>query len=172
MMDAPTRAQEIKAVLSAIIAAIIALIGWQGILVIVWVFAMLLDYLTGSRAAMMAGEWSSKAAREGLWHKGGSIAIALVAAMLDISVRVIAPMGLGIELPWSGAVIFPLVVIWYILTETGSIVENAIKCGAPCPAWLRDKIKSAKDKLDEQQSSGHPPDGWETEHSASEDAEE
>lgn len=172
MMDAPTRVQEIKAVLSAVIAAIIALIGWQGILVFVWVLLMALDYITGSRAAILAGEWSSKVAREGLWHKGGSIAIAFVAAMLDISVRVIAPLGLGIELPWEGAVIFPLVVIWYILTEAGSIVENAVKGGAPCPTWLRDKIKSAKDKLDEQQSSGHPPDGWETEHSASEDAEE
>lgn len=168
-MDAPTRVQEIKAVLSAIIAAILALIGWQGILVFVWVLLMALDYITGSRAAILAGEWSSKVAREGLWHKGGSIAIAFVAAMLDISVRVIAPLGLGIELPWEGAVIFPLVVIWYILTEAGSIVENAVKGGAPCPGWLRDKIKSAKDKLDEQQGSGHPPDGWETEHSASED---
>lgn len=152
MMDAPSRVTEFKALVTAIFAAITALIGWQGILVIIWVAAMALDYITGSRAAMLAGEWSSKTAREGLWHKGGSIAIGLVAAMLDISVQVIAPMGLGFELPWRGAVIFPLVVTWYILTESGSIVENAIKCGAPCPAWLRDKIKSAKEKLDEQQS--------------------
>lgn len=158
MMEAPSRVTEFKALITAIFAAITALIGWQGILVLIWVAAMALDYITGSRAAILAGEWSSKVAREGIWHKAGSIAVGLVAAMLDISVQVIAQMGMGFELPWSGAVIFPLVVIWYILTEAGSIVENAIKCGAPCPPWLRGKIKSAKDKLDEQQTSGHPPD--------------
>lgn len=163
-MDAPSKVTEFKAVVTAFFAAIIAVIGWQGILVAIWVVAMALDYITGSKAAMLAGEWSSKVAREGLYHKGGSIAIGLVAAMLDIAVQVIAHMGMSIELPWHGAVVFPLVVTWYILTEAGSIVENAIRCGAPCPAWLRDKIKSAKDKLDEQQS-GKPPDetGWESE---------
>ena len=171
MMDAPTKAQELKALIAAIFAAITALIGWQGILVLIWVAAMALDYITGSRAAILAREWDSKVAREGIWHKAGSIAVGLVAAMLDIAVHVIAQMGMGFELPWKGAVIFPLVVIWYILTEAGSIVENAIKCGAPCPAWLRDKIKSAKDKLDEQQQSGHPPDEVD-DHNATEDEEE
>ena len=172
MMDAPTRVQEFKALVTVIFTAITALIGWQGWLVAIWVFAMVLDYITGSRAAMIHGEWSSKVAREGIWHKAGSIAVGLVAIMMDLSVDVIAQVGIGYDLPWSGPIIFPVVVVWYILTEAGSIIENAIRCGAPCPNWLKDKIKSAKDKLDDQQS-GHPPDtGWETEHSASEDAEE
>lgn len=30
----------------------------------------------------------------------------------------------------------PLVFVWYILTELGSILENAVKMGVPIPEWL------------------------------------
>jgi phage-related holin len=33
-------------------------------------------------------------------------------------------------------VISPLVTMWYILTEIGSIIENAVEMGAKVPAWL------------------------------------
>ena len=172
MMDAPSRVQEFKAAVAIILSAISALLGWQGILVIIWVCAMVLDYITGSAAAMQAGEWSSKVARAGLRHMGGSIAIALVAAMMDIATQQIATEAAGFNLPWSGPIIFPVVLLWFILTEFGSIVENSIKCGAPCPAWLPKIFKNVKAWIDEQQEqkSGQPPDtGWETEHSATED---
>ena len=154
-MDAPSRINEFKALLSVIFSAITALIGWQGWLVVIWVFAMVLDYITGSRAAIIKGEWSSKIAREGLFHKGGSIAIALVAAMMDLTVQVIAKSGMGFELPWSGAIIFPVVVTWYILTEFGSIIENGAEGGAPFPSWLLSKIKYIRDKLDEKHNENH-----------------
>jgi hypothetical protein len=32
--------------------------------------------------------------------------------------------------------IFPMVTMWYILTEIGSIIENSIGMGANVPAWL------------------------------------
>lgn len=175
MMDAPNRVQEFKAAVAIILSAISALLGWQGILVIIWVCAMVLDYITGSAAAMQAGEWSSKVARAGLRHKGGSIAIALVAAMMDIAMQQIATEAAGFNLPWSGPIIFPVVLLWFILTEFGSIVENSIKCGAPCPTWLPKIFKNVKAWIDEQQEqkSGQPPDaGWEMEHSAAEDSDE
>ena len=176
MMDAPTRVKEFKAALAVILSAVSALLGWQGTLVVIWVGAMVLDYITGSAAAMQAGEWSSKVARAGLRHKGGSIAIALVAAMMDIAMQQIATGAADFNLPWDGPIIFPVVLLWFILTEFGSIVENSIKCGAPCPAWLPKIFKNVKAWIDEKQErqSGHPPDstGWETEHSASEDSED
>ena len=168
-MDAPNKVNEFKGIVSVIFSAVTALIGWQGWLVVIWVFAMLLDYITGSRAAIIKGEWSSKVAREGLWHKGGSIAISLVAAMFDLTIQVIAQSGMGFTLPWHGAIIFPVVVTWYILTEFGSIIENGAEVGAPFPSWLLDKIKFFKDKLDEKESKDT---GWETDHSASEDRDE
>ena len=32
--------------------------------------------------------------------------------------------------------ILPLVLAWYIITELGSILENAVKMGAAVPGWL------------------------------------
>lgn len=43
----------------------------------------------------------------------------------------------------------PLVVIWYILTEAGSIIENAGALGAPIPAWLTKMIAVLESKVDE-----------------------
>ena len=40
----------------------------------------------------------------------------------------------GVELPFIYTVLLcPLVVIWYILTEVGSIIENAGALGTPIP---------------------------------------
>ena len=45
--------------------------------------------------------------------------------------------------------LLPMVLVWYILTEVGSIVENAGAMGAPVPAWLAKAIVALKDKVDE-----------------------
>lgn len=36
---------------------------------------------------------------------------------------------------WPG-VVFPVTMVWYILTGLGSILENAEKLGAPVPQWM------------------------------------
>ena len=41
----------------------------------------------------------------------------------------------GLELPFDG-VVLPVVLVWYIFTELGSIAENAAAMGAPVPGWL------------------------------------
>ena len=40
-----------------------------------------------------------------------------------------------VNIAWPD-VLFPLVLAWYIITELGSILENAIKLGANVPVWL------------------------------------
>ena len=52
---------------------------------------------------------------------------------------------LGIKL---GAIITPVVLLWYILTELGSIAENAEKMGAPVPGWIKRGLKQYRDKID------------------------
>ena len=32
--------------------------------------------------------------------------------------------------------VLPVILVWYIFTELGSIAENATDLGAPVPAWL------------------------------------
>lgn len=124
----------IKAAIAAFFTAAGAFLGWQGVMFFVWVAAMGLDYLSGSAAAWLSGEWSSKVAREGLKHKGGMILVVAVAALADITFYIICAF-LPVDMTWP-VLVSPLVLAWYILTELGSILENAVKMGAPLPGWL------------------------------------
>ena len=153
-MNAPDRATEIKAAVAAVLAFLTALWGWLGWAVLIWVFCFLLDYLSGTAAARKSGEWSSQIAREGVWHKLGEIFAVLVAALCDIALKVIVQ-GSGLDLSVLGfeigPVVTPVVLLWYIFTELGSIAENAEKMGAPVPSWIKKGLKQYRDKLDREQ---------------------
>lgn len=131
----------VKTAIVAFFTALGAFLGWKGVMLLAWVLVMALDYLTGTLAACHDGEWCSSTAREGLWHKGGMIAVVAVAAISDwIMVLVAEYIPIGIQ--WTG-IIMPLVLAWYIVTELGSILENAVKIGANVPAWLVKLLKSS-----------------------------
>lgn len=139
-MNVEEKLMGFKAAMAAFFTALGAFLGWQGIMAMVWVCAMALDYLTGTAAACYAGEWSSKIAREGLWHKGGMIAVVIVAAIAD-GVMAVLCTNLPLALEWP-VLILPLVLAWYIITELGSILENAVKMGAAVPEWLVKLLKA------------------------------
>lgn len=135
-----------KGALAAFFMSMGAFLGWQGIMALVWAAAMALDYLSGTMAACRAGQWSSAVAREGLWHKGGMILVVVVAAVADGAMAVLCA-NLPMEMDWPG-VVLPLVLAWYILTELGSILENAVKMGAAVPAWLVKLLKAGLDAVE------------------------
>lgn len=150
-MNAPDKAIEIKAFLTAILAFLTALWGWIGWAVWLMVGAMALDYVTGTAAAKANGEWTSKLAREGLWHKLGEIIALLVAALCDIAIAVIlhtaaAPIFGDLD---YGHYLTLLVALWYIFTEIGSILENVKKLGVDIPDWLITGAKTLKGKTDQ-----------------------
>ena len=148
-MTAPERATEIKAAVAAIIAFLTSLWGWVGWAVWIWIACMAIDYISGSAAAKKDGTWASSVARAGLLHKLGEVFAVLVAALCDIALHVLvngAGVQIGVELP---AMVTPVVLLWYILTELGSIAENAGKLGAPVPKWLQKSLAAYKDKIDE-----------------------
>ena len=149
-MTSEERAREIKAFLTAVLGFFTALWGWLGWAVIVLIACMALDWIAGSWAASAKGEWSSAAARAGLWHKLGEIVALLVAALCDIAVQVILN-STAAELlrGWDyGKYMTRLVAIWYIFTELGSIVENAGELGAPIPRWLKKGIALLQKKAE------------------------
>ncbi len=127
---------EWKALVTAALAALTALWGWFGWLVLLWLGCLLLDYLTGSLAAASRGAWSSAAARKGIWHKVGSLAAVMVSAGADLLLAMVTAHIPGFPLDYS-TLLCPMVIAWYILTELGSIMENAITLGAPVPAFLQ-----------------------------------
>lgn len=117
-----------KAVVAAVCGAFTAAFGWLGWLVVAWAACMALDWVSGSAAAASRGAWSSAAARAGIWHKAGMVVVVLVCALTDavLAVAVANLPGLGLEV---NGVVLPVVLVWYIFTELGSIAENAAAMG-------------------------------------------
>lgn len=139
-----------KGALTALLGGLTALWGWFGWLVLGWCALMLLDYLSGSAAAAKAGEWSSKAAREGIWHKAGMVVVVLVAAAADLLLALVLDQLPVVSLPVEfRGLVCPLVLVWYCLTELGSAVENAIAMGAPVPEWLRKLLAAGREAVDQ-----------------------
>ena len=152
----------IKIALAAFFTALGSFLGWQGIMVVLWVAAMAIDYLSGSLAAWLSGDWSSATAREGIKHKAGMILVVIVAVLADITLGIICG-HLPVEMTWP-VLVLPLVLAWYILTELGSILENAVKMGAPIPEWLMKVLKVGLKAIDRKGEDLH-------EHEALEEAE-
>ena len=151
-----SRVAELKAAFSAAMGLLTGLWGWMGWLVVGWVAAMVLDYVTGSVAACHDGDWSSAKARDGIWHKMGMIVVVIVAAGADLLISLVLAELPVLDLPvaYTGLVC-PVVLVWYIVTELGSMAENAAVMGAPVPQWLvkllamsKDMVDKAGDKLD------------------------
>lgn len=124
-----------KTTLVAFFTAIGSFLGWKGIMALVWIVLMCLDYISGTLAARREGNWKSSLAREGLWHKGGMILVVLVALIADAIMLLALPHIPVIDIAWP-EILFPMVLAWYIITELGSILENAVRMGAKVPVWL------------------------------------
>lgn len=139
----------VKAGITAILATLTAFWGWFGWLVIVWVCMMLLDWLIGSAAAAKQGKWSSAKLRAGAWHKGGEVVIVIVALVADWLIGLVVANIPGITLPFEYSVLLaPLVVVWYIIGELGSLAEHAVTFGAPVPGWLVSALEAGKKAVD------------------------
>jgi len=139
-----------KLPLSLTLGTISAAFGWFGWLIILYVLCMTGDWITGSAAAMRAGQWSSGKAKDGIWHKVGSVIIVMVAAGADMLIGSIINHLPAITLPFEyGVLLCPMVVVWTIAAELGSIAENAVKLGAPMPGFLEKALAVLEGAIDE-----------------------
>ena len=150
----------VKAGITALVGAFTAFWGWMGWLAMAWVSLMALDYVTGTAAAAKAGRWSSRSAREGIWHKLGELVVVIVAALGDrVLVIVIEHLPVvAFDVPGVG-LLLPLVLVWYCITELGSIAENAADMGAPVPEWLLKLLEAGRRAADEAGNAAGGEDG-------------
>ena len=140
---------QIKAAFAAFIAMLTSLWGWFGWLCVAWIACMAVDYISGTVAAMHDGTWSSAVAREGIFHKGGMVLTVFVALLADQLIGLVLGNIPAIPLPWNYSVLIaPMVITWYVVTELGSIVENAARMGAPVPPWLVKFLAVVEDATD------------------------
>ena len=137
----------VKAAIVGIFGAFGAAFGWLGWLVLAWIGCMVVDYISGSSAAMKAGQWSSAQARAGIWHKAGMIVVVIVAAVADKVLAIALANIPGLPINYT-VLLLPMVLVWYILTELGSILENAAAMGSDVPPFLIRILATAKDKVE------------------------
>lgn len=148
-MESGDSVLRVKAAVSAILGLLTAFWGWFGWLVVGWIGAMALDYITGSMAAARRGAWSSARAREGIWHKAGMMVVVIVAAGTDLLIATVLERLPLLDLPveYTG-LLCPVVLVWYIVTELGSMAENAAAMGGPVPEWLLRFLLVSKKAID------------------------
>lgn len=101
------------------------------------------------------GDWEGFRQRH-RYDKAGMIIAVIAATFADIALSMALEQMPDIGFNWPG-VVFPVAMVWYILTELGSILENAEKLGAPVPSGLvkmlavsLTAVEKAKEPTDEK----------------------
>ncbi len=134
---------------AALAGVLTGLWGWLGWLAAGWILCMALDYITGCVGAWLTGTWSSETARAGARHKLGMVWVVLVSAGTDLVLWAVLTYLPVIRLPFDfRGLVTPVVLVWYIITELGSVAENAVKLGAPVPKWLPRLLAAGKSAVD------------------------
>lgn len=136
-----------KALIATVAGAFTVAFGWLGWLIVAWVACMALDWMTGSAAAASKGEWASSVARAGIWHKVAMVVVVAVAGLTDAVLSLAVENLPGLGMTYS-VMVLPVVLVWYIFTELGSIAENAAAMGAPVPEWLTKMLVAGKKAAD------------------------
>ena len=141
---------EFKVAVIAAMGVLTGFWGWMGWLAAGWVLCMMLDYLTGAAAACAHGNWNSRTAFQGVFHKLGCAVVVAAAAGLDLllatALEQLPILALPVE--YKG-LLCPVVLIWYLVMELGSICENAVAMGAPVPPFLTRLLAVSKQAVEE-----------------------
>ena len=138
-----------KFFLSSALAGIMYFIGWQGLLFILLVVALVIDYLSGSLAARKHNEWNSRKATEGRVKKALVFVALITAIILDTMIMILVKYSNAFNLSFDWPFAFTLVsTVWFILSEAGSTLENLAIYGLNIPKFLIKGIKVLKGKVE------------------------
>jgi len=142
------RENAVKAAISAAVGAVCAYLGELAVPVIVLSCVMIVDYCSGLAKAWVTGSISSRTGVVGILKKVGYLAVVATGMAVDWIVKYgITAMGATIDIDF----IFALpVIIWLVINECISILENVAECGAPVPEFLMKAIGKIKDKVEEE----------------------
>lgn len=140
----------VKAVIAAACGAFTAAFGWLGWLVMAWAACMVLDWLSGSAARCQQGRVGQFCGQRRHLAQGrydrGSLRGCTDRCGSQLAVENLPGRGITYQ-----NLILPVVLVWYIFTELGSIAENAAHMGADVPDGLL-KLLAAGKKAAERQT--------------------
>ena len=114
--------------------------------IVVLVFVMITDYISGMISAKKSGELSSRLGIMGIAKKVGYLALVAVGMVVDYLISsALVHVGIEIQINYCFAMI---IVIWLIVNELISILENLGELGVPIPDFLRRSIHKIKDGVE------------------------
>lgn len=139
----------IKAGITAFFGFFTIIWGWFGWLIVGLIAAMTIDYFTGWLHARNTGRWKSSIAKQGLTKKVAVLGMVMVAGMVDLTMASMITNIPGLVLPFTYTVLLcPIVVVWYLLAELGSIIENCTAMGAKQVPFLSKLIIMLKSTIE------------------------
>lgn len=114
--------------------------------IVVLVFVMVTDYISGMISAKKSGELSSRLGIMGIAKKVGYLALVAVGMVVDYLISsALVHVGIEIQINYCFALI---ITIWLIVNELISILENLGELDVPIPDFLRKSIHKIKDSVD------------------------
>ncbi len=141
-------ANYIKAIFAAVSAFILARLGilapWVGVLIL----AMVLDYATGMTAAWATSTLNSRTGIIGVVKKLLYIVMVIVAMIADWAISQ-GGAYIGVQIKAQGFVAL-LVIVWLLVNELISILENIGRIGAHYPDWFLTLLKRLKQTTEDQ----------------------
>lgn len=142
----------LKLTLIAAVSVVLAYFNALMIPIIVLVFVMVTDYITGMASAKKTGELSSRLGIMGIAKKVGYLALVAVGMVVDYLISsALLNVGIEIQINYCFAMI---IVIWLIVNELISILENLGELGVPIPEFLRKSIHKIKDGVENKTKGG------------------
>ena len=138
----------LKLTIIAALGVITAYFNALMIPIVVLVFVMVTDYISGMASAKKSGELSSSIGIMGIAKKVGYLALVAVGMVVDYlisSALVHVHVGIEIQINYCFALI---ITIWLIVNELISILENLGELDVPIPDFLRKSIHKIKDSVD------------------------
>ena len=131
-----------KILLAAILAAVAAYMKELVAPMMVLLIVMLLDYISGVSAAWVQHQLSSRVGLIGIVKKVSYLLIVAVGMALDYLISLLGDK-FGVEMQ-NIYFVGLLVIIWLIINECISILENADEMGLPVPEFIKKMLKRLK----------------------------
>ena len=141
----------IKTIITAALAALAAYFRLLLVPLTVLIIMMIFDYVSGMASAWVTKELSSRIGAMGIVKKVCYLLVVAVGMVVDYIIQAVGT-PLGLEL--AGYSIFGLlVIVWLILNELISILENMKEIGVPLPGFLLKMVDKLKSQTEAQSSS-------------------
>lgn len=138
----------LRAIFTAMFAAFAVYMQALIIPIVILAVFMLLDYVTGMASAYRGKELNSRIGIWGIVKKVCYLIIVAVGMGVDYILSLAAGM-FGYDLSKFFTIAL-VVIVWLIINEFISILENLNEIGAPVPSFLNKIIDKLKSKTEEQ----------------------